>query len=145
MPPMIKQTLLHLNLCGPFLYVRASVCLIFDLYRPWSILALPFSSVSHSKARLNIMNSSSWESVAQNVQEYRDVTLDHVEPPIPEVPSPLPQNSIDLARTLLSDREIDITETSTKDLISSLASVKFSSIEVTNAFLRRAGLAQKLV
>ena len=91
------------------------------------------------------MNSSSWENVAQDVQEYRDVTLDHVEPPIPEVPSPLPQNSIDLARILLSGREIDITETSTKNLISSLASAKLSSTEVTNAFLRRAGLAQKLV
>ncbi|KAG7010017.1 hypothetical protein G7Y79_00001g002890 [Physcia stellaris] len=81
-----------------------------------------------------MMNSSSWENVAQDVQEYRDVTLDHVEPPIPEVPSPLPQNSIDLARILLSERETGITETSTKDLVSSLASAKLSSTEVTNAF-----------
>ena len=91
------------------------------------------------------MNSSSWEDVARKVKEYRDETLDHVEPPIPDVPSPLPQNSVDLARILLSEREIDITETSTKDLISSLASANLWSTEVTNAFLRRAGLAQKLV
>lgn len=79
------------------------------------------------------------------MREYRDVTMEQVEPSIPSVPSEIPSNVLLLPATLLSDAEITITETPPESLLASLSTGKLTSREVTNAFLRRAGLAQKLV
>ena len=91
------------------------------------------------------MSSKSWQEIAQIAQDLRDKSIEQVEPTIPDVPSELPLNVSKLPAELLSKAEISITETSPEDLLDLLASGKVTSTEVTNAFLRRAGLAQKLV
>ena len=79
------------------------------------------------------------------MKEHRDVTIAEVEPPVPDVPSDLPRNVTSIPKKLLSLAEITITETTPEQLVADLAAGKLTSKEVTNAFLRRAGLAQKLV
>jgi amidase len=91
------------------------------------------------------MSSKSWQEIAQIAQDLRDKSIEQVKPTIPDVPSELPLNVSKLPAELLSKAEISITENSPEDLLDLLASGKVTSTEVTNAFLRRAGLAQKLV
>ena len=86
-----------------------------------------------------------WQAIAKEAQRYRDDTLSRVQPSIPEVPDELPLNVTGLPKQLLSEKEVSITESLPEDLVSALAAGKLSSTEVTSAFLRRAGLAQKLV
>lgn len=91
------------------------------------------------------MHRSAWQDIAQQVQSHRDYTLSQVKPHIPDVLSSLPTNVTAIPRTLLSPREVEITTTSAEGLVALLATGTLTSTEVTNAFLRRAGLAQKLV
>ena len=91
------------------------------------------------------MGTPSWEEVAQRVRAHRTISLAKVEPTIPDVPSPLPNDVVTLPAKLLSPRENEITTTKAEDLVISLATGRLSSIEVMRAFLRRARLAQKLV
>src|SRR3954447_12311371 len=91
------------------------------------------------------MSSKSWQEIAQIAQDLRDKSIEQVKPTIPGVPSKLPLNVSKLPGELLSKAEISITETSPESLLDLLASGEVTSTEVTNAFLRRAGLAQKLV
>ncbi len=86
-----------------------------------------------------------WQDIAHQVQIHRARTLSQIQPPIPDVPSPLPRNVSTLPQTLLTPREAEITAQFAEDLVASLAAGRLSSVEVTNAFLRRAGLAQNLV
>lgn len=88
---------------------------------------------------------SPWQDIAHQVQSHRDHTLGQIKPCIPDVPYSLPLNVTAIPQTLLSPREVEITTTCAEDLIVSLATGTLTSTEVTNAFLRRAGLAQKLV
>ncbi|KAM0794297.1 putative glutamyl-tRNA amidotransferase subunit A [Usnea florida] len=90
------------------------------------------------------MTSSTWQDVVHQIQSHRDHTLTLIQPPIPELPTELPRNVTALPQTLLSPREAEITTTTTEDLVASLGTGRLTSTEVTNAFLRRAGLAQKL-
>ena len=87
----------------------------------------------------------SWEEIAKKAQNLRDESLNRVEPPIPEVPKQLPLNIVDIPKRLLSVREAEITETTPETLVASLASGQPTALEVVTAFLRRAGVAQKLV
>ena len=86
----------------------------------------------------------SWESVAQRAQDHRDATLAAIQPPVPDVTG-LPQDSTHVPRTILTTDELSITESDPVKLISRMASGEISSVQVTNAFLRRAAIAQKLV
>jgi len=79
------------------------------------------------------------------MRDHRDESITAVQPTLSDVPSQLPLNITGLPKQLLTKREIEITETSPEDLLSALASGTLSSTEVASAFLRRAGLAQKLV
>lgn len=88
---------------------------------------------------------SSWRDVAKTAQELRDASISRVQPSVPDVPSGLPKDVTDIPNALLSTDEAFITQTSPEDLVLSLASGKLSCGTVVNAFLRRAGLAQKLV
>ena len=90
------------------------------------------------------MAKESWQDISRRVQDHRDSTLAQVKPPISDVPLELPRDVTALPRELLSSREIEITKLLVENLISSLATGKLSCTEVTSAFLRRAGLAQKL-
>ncbi len=87
----------------------------------------------------------SWREVAKAAQDFRDDSIKPVEPPVPDVSSNLPRDVTNIPRDLLAQDEVLITETSPEELVESLASGKLNSITVVNAFLRRAGLAQKLV
>lgn len=91
------------------------------------------------------MANRSWQETAKIAQDLRDASISRVEPPIPDVPSVLPKNVKDIPKQLLTTEEVRITETLAEDLLPALASGKLTSVSVANAFLRRAGLAQKLV
>ena len=91
------------------------------------------------------MAPQTWQSIAQEAQQHRDDKLAQIQPPVPEVPSDLPANVIPLPEKLLSKREIELTSKPITQLLASLSSGEVSSVEVVNAFLRRAGLAQKFV
>lgn len=90
------------------------------------------------------MAKESWQDISRSVQDHHDSTLAQIKPPISDAPLELPRDVTTIPRGLLSPREIEITELLTENLISSLATGKLSCTEVTSAFLRRAGLAQKL-
>jgi hypothetical protein len=86
-----------------------------------------------------------WQEVAKIAQEVRDRSIALVQPPVPSVPAELPLNVTRIPQQFLTLAEIEITQTPAETLVEKLASAKLTSVEVTNAFLRRAGLAQKLV
>ena len=91
------------------------------------------------------MAKRTWQEVARTAQDHRDESINLVEPRIPDVPTELPLDVTNLPKQFLSKSELDVTETSAEQLVASLAAGYYSSVDVTKAFLRRAGLAQKLV
>ena len=86
-----------------------------------------------------------WKKTASKVQEYRAQSLRKVQPPLPEIPVDLPKDVTYAPQQLLSPREIAITDSSPESLLSDLTTGKWSSYEVTQAYIRRAALAQELV
>lgn len=75
-------------------------------------------------------------------QKQRDGSLARVEPALEGLPDALPLNSQGLPKTVLSSREIELTEGySAIELLAKLQSREISAVEVTRAFLRRAALA----
>jgi amidase len=86
-----------------------------------------------------------WQEVAAPAQEARDKSIALVQPPVPKVPVDLPLNVTRIPGQLLTPSEVEITETAPEILVQKLASGELTSVEVITAFLRRAGLAQKLV
>lgn len=90
------------------------------------------------------MSKPQWQVIVDQVQSHRRSTISKVQPPIPDIPPQLPRNVTAIPKELLSSREIDITEQTAENLVSSLATGALTSREVTNAFLRRAGMAQGL-
>lgn len=92
------------------------------------------------------MASKTWQEIGRAAREHRDKSIAEVKPPLPVIRSEdLPLNVTSIPWKHLSSFEIELTETSTEKLVKSLASGELTSTEVTNAFLRRAGIAQKLV
>jgi len=91
------------------------------------------------------VSNPTWQEVSETAQEHRDASIARVEPTVPDVPNELPLDVIKLPQELLSKDEVDITQSLTEDLVPSIASGQLSSTTVTKAFLRRAGLAQRLV
>ena len=90
--------------------------------------------------------STTWEAVACEVRNARDESVAKVQPPIPEIlTEKLPLNVMSIPAQLLEAQEIEITESSPEVLVERLARGKWSSRNVTSAFLRRAGVAQRLV
>ncbi|KAJ5400918.1 hypothetical protein N7465_011407 [Penicillium sp. CMV-2018d] len=86
----------------------------------------------------------SWQESARQVQAVRDSSIKHVYPAIAALPDIHTGRVIDYPRKYLSQTEIAITEISAETLVASLASGKLTATAVTNAFLRRAAIAQKL-
>lgn len=88
----------------------------------------------------------SWEDKVAWARAQRDASLAKVEPKLTGIPDELPQSSQDLPKTVLTAREIEITENYTiTKLQTALFTRKISVEEVTRAFLRRAALAQAAV
>ncbi len=87
-----------------------------------------------------------WEERAAAVQAKRDASLAKVEPKIEGLPAEMPLNTRGIPSTVLTDREIKITEGySVAELLRVLKSREISVEEVTRAFLRRAAIAQAAV
>lgn len=88
---------------------------------------------------------SSWRSIAQDAQDYRDASIEAVQSPMSQPLASLPQNVLHIPATILSEAETTITETAPEELVFSLANGELTAREVTAAFLRRAAIAQTLV
>lgn len=88
-------------------------------------------------------NSSreSWQEISRQAKAYRDGTIQG----IPDIPEYLSRDVTAIPATLLSPEEVAITETTPENLVRSIAIGQFTSTAVIKAFLRRAGIAQKLV
>jgi len=89
-----------------------------------------------------------WREVAKEARQHRDSTIDDVEPPIlglETVPCGHYKRDIGIPNLLLNFNEESITEAKPEKLLEYLANGSFKSKTVTNAFLRRAGIASKLV
>ena len=90
------------------------------------------------------MTGRPWQDIAKDAQEYRDSSIRRLEPAIPSVTEPLPIDVTRVPRDLLAKHELEITEFPPEELIQKIAQGNLKSIDVTRAFLRRAGLAQAL-
>jgi amidase len=95
-------------------------------------------------ATVTISSGATWQEVAADRQKHREATLSLLDPPLPSIEN-LPLNAIPLASKYLTAEEIKITETLVEDLVPKIAKGGLSSVTVTKAFLRRAGLAQQAV
>ncbi|KAI9743625.1 MAG: hypothetical protein M1818_002941 [Claussenomyces sp. TS43310] len=93
---------------------------------------------------VTIASGSTWQEVAADRQQYRDETIAAIEPAVPAIPSDMPLNVSRLPRQLLTSEETKITEMLVEDLAPALAEKRLSATTVVKAFLRRAGLAQRL-
>ncbi|KAF2436723.1 amidase [Tothia fuscella] len=87
---------------------------------------------------------STWQETAKQMRDHRDSTLAALESPIPGLPVQLPLNVTHLAKEILTEEEIKLTESLPETLMAELATGALTSTKVTKAFLRRAALAQKL-
>lgn len=90
----------------------------------------------------------SCEDKVKLVRAERDASLAKVEPKLDSIPAvdDLPLSSQDMPKTILTPREIEITENyPITQLLSLLRKRKVSVEEVTRAFLRRAALAHAAV
>ncbi|KAI1463022.1 amidase [Daldinia caldariorum] len=96
-------------------------------------------------ATITIANGATWQDVAADRQRHRDATIAEIRPPVPELrKEDIPLNTTGIPKKLLTEQEIQITNADVEDLVKKITSGEWSSTTVTNAFLRRAGLAQKL-
>lgn len=87
-----------------------------------------------------------WEAKLAQVWAACDARLARVDPPLKDVPEELPLNSLGLPKTILTGRELEITENYTvTQLLAALQERKISVEEVTRAFLRRAAVAHAAV
>lgn len=111
---------------------------------------LRISSSPNNKESINIMadpqTMSAWQEKVSWAQDFRQKSLEKVEPRLEGLPTEQPLSSQDLPKMVLTPREIEITEKYTvKELLDILRERKISVEEVTRAFLRRAALAQAAV
>jgi amidase len=95
---------------------------------------------------LPLSECQSWEEQVSWARTKRDASLAKVEPKLQGLPENLPNNSRDLPKLVLTQREIEITENYTAiELLAVLRERKISVEEVTRAFLRRAAVAHAAV
>jgi hypothetical protein len=90
-------------------------------------------------------SGASWQEVSADRIAHRDATISLLSPPLSELPAELPLNVTGIPAQILSADEIAITESPVEVLLPKLASGELSAEDVAKAFLRRAGLAGKLV
>ncbi|KAI4214277.1 MAG: hypothetical protein L6R36_009433, partial [Xanthoria steineri] len=85
-----------------------------------------------------------WHAIAQEAQEYRDASLAKVQPPVSIGINAAPNNVSETLRSSLSSQELAVTELPIKDLLQQIRTRNITAVAITNAFLRRAALAQML-
>lgn len=87
-----------------------------------------------------------YQPAVKKVRDYRQSTLEKVEPPLKGLPSTIPPNPQVLPAQVLTERERELTEKyEALELVELMSSKKVTCEEVTRAFLRRAALAQEAV
>jgi amidase len=96
---------------------------------------------------VTIASGATWQEVAAGMQRHRDETIMAVRPPLPSNLKhlTLPLDLTGIPNQILSPQEIEITHLKVEDLAALLAKSELSAIDVITAYLRSAGLAQKLV
>ncbi len=98
-----------------------------------------------SVATVTTTKGASWQDVAADRQRHRDATIAKLLPPLPSLSTgEISSNVTGIPSSLLTDEELAITDSNVEDLVQKLASGEWSSTTVVKAFMRRAGLAQKL-
>lgn len=86
-----------------------------------------------------------WDEIAKDAQAHRDSSIDQVQPSLPDLPQVLPKNVRGIPETMLDEFESRITQEPPERLVKMLAKGEVTATAATNAFLRRAAIAQKLV
>jgi hypothetical protein len=94
---------------------------------------------------MTVAQEPTWQESARQVQVVRDLSIKQVDPDIAALSETYTGRIIDVPREHLTQPEQIITETSAEALVTALAAGKLSATAVTEAFLRRAAIAQKLV
>lgn len=99
-----------------------------------------------SVGAITTAGGASWRDVAADRQRHRDATIAELRPPLPVLlANDIPLNTTSIPDGILTDEERAITGANVEDLLVKLAAGEWSSTAVVQAFMRRAGLAQKLV
>ena len=87
-----------------------------------------------------------WREVAVNAQKHRDETIAQVDPTLlTRQDDQLPLDVTGLPKQRLSTEELEITTLLPEELVKRLTEGSLTCVEVTEAYLRRAALAQSLV
>lgn len=87
-----------------------------------------------------------WQELAKKACDVRDASLAKVDPPLGPLPEPLPLNTRDLPKQMLTPREYELTtKYSAIELLKMLHSKELKSEELTRAYLRSAALSQLAV
>lgn len=87
-----------------------------------------------------------WEDVAASKKAAREALIPDAWRLPKETLANLPKNVLDVPRQsgILTERELEITETTAPRLVEALVARKYTSVEVTTAFAKRAIIAQQL-
>ncbi|TRX88859.1 hypothetical protein FHL15_010202 [Xylaria flabelliformis] len=96
------------------------------------------------RAKVTIASGASWQDVAADRQRHRDATIASLNPPLRDLPADIPLDTTRVPESMLTAEELEITSQNVEDLIPKLASGHWSAETVIQAFMRRAGLAQRL-
>jgi amidase len=96
-----------------------------------------------SKSKLHVPERP-WQDIAQEAQDHRDDSIDQLSPSVPQVPTSLDKNVINVPEQLLDQRVLFITSMASEELLAALADGRISALDVTSAFLQRAALSQRL-
>lgn len=86
-----------------------------------------------------------WQDIAKNAQKHRDASIAQIQPALPDICHNIAQDTTSVPRLVLTERECEITEISLEELGARITSGQLTALETVKAYLRRAGLAQKLV
>ncbi|KAJ8120996.1 hypothetical protein ONZ43_g2446 [Nemania bipapillata] len=98
-----------------------------------------------SPVNVTIASGASWQEVAADRQRHRDATIASLNPPLPKLSaSDIPLDTTGIPGSILTAKELEITEKNVEDLVSLLASGQWSAKTVVQAFMRRAAVAQQL-
>ncbi|KAK9433381.1 amidase signature domain-containing protein [Lipomyces doorenjongii] len=85
------------------------------------------------------------ETLVAKAVAIRDESCAKVDPPLPELPDPLPLNVTGIPALLLTKEECEITETEPIELVEKMAKGELTAVTVVKSYLRRAALAQKVL
>ncbi|KAF2639078.1 amidase [Massarina eburnea CBS 473.64] len=86
-----------------------------------------------------------WQEVAKEAQDYRDSTIAELSPSAPSLPPNLPKDVTAIADEILHGNTVSITSLPPDEILKLLSTGQLTAVDVTNAYLRRAAVAQRLV